>query len=192
MKARLKASLVLVICVCYSRLISGCRHNLDCPNVKVCCSGICRYSCFCQRSFDCDWQEKCCFKDHQCVDSFDLCPQYTPLYIVLIGTSAILFLTLLCVLLICYSVHCCPWYKRRIAKRRNQQDPVTVGQPVHYTTVSSTNMRQELHCPNSPPMNLAPPAYSAPQPGNPSKYSSYTVQRMSFSTLYSPPYSPRT
>lgn len=165
-----------VVCLACSRLADACLNDRGCPGSKSCCDGICRFSCTCTSSNECDWNEKCC-ADMKCVDGVDLCHQPFPVYYITVGVCSMAFMTLLCLTLICYWARCCPWYKRRIARRRRKQRDATLERS-YFTTVSSTNMTQELRFPKvPPPFNFASPPYSPPFPGNPSKYSSYTVQR---------------
>lgn len=163
----------------------ACVNDHSCPTPKSCCSGICRFSCSCTSSSDCDWNEKCC-SDHQCVDSFEICPQSFPVYFVIIGACCMAFVTFLCLMLICYWVRCCPWYKRRIAPRRKNLKDDTLERS-YFTTLSSTNMIKELHFPEaSPPPKFHPPSYSPPMLGNPTKHLSFTVQRTCQPSLCKP------
>ena len=163
----------------------ACVNDHSCPTPKSCCKGICRFSCSCTSSSDCDWNEKCC-SDHQCVDSFEICPQSFPVYFVIIGACSMAFVTFLCFMLICYWARCCPWYKRRIARRRKNLKDDTLERS-YFTTLSSTNMIKELHFPEaSPPPKFHPPSYSPPMLGNPTKYLSFTVQRICQPSLCKP------
>lgn len=183
---------VAVICALYSRVIEACIDDTACPRPKSCCAGVCRYSCTCESSTDCDWDEKCC-SNRLCMDGFELCSQPLPVYFIVIGACSVVFVAFLCLLLICYWVRCCPWYKRRIARRRRLQNgwDATVHQ-THFATLSSAKTTQELHFPPAPqPLNFPPPPYLPPFTGNPTKYSSYTVQRINTSMNQSAPYTPR-
>lgn len=178
---------VIVVCLAYFQLIEACVNDHGCPSPKSCCNGICRFRCTCVSSSDCDWDEKCC-SNNQCVDGFELCPQPLPVYFITLGACSLAFITFLGLMLVCYWARCCPWYKRRIARRRRLPRDATLERS-YFTTLSLSNMPEELYFPDAPPpLNLAPPPYSPPFPGNPSKYSSYTVQR----TCQPPPYTPMT
>lgn len=182
-----QALYLTVACLAHFGLIEACLNDDSCPRSKSCCDGICRFSCTCTTSSDCDWDEKCC-SDNQCVDGFELCPQPVPVYFITVGACSAAFITFLCLMLICYWARCCPWYKRRIARRRRLQRDATLERS-HFTTLSSTKMTQELYFPEAPPpFKFVLPPYSPPIPGNPRKYSSYTVQR----TCQPPPYTPMT
>lgn len=188
-----RALQVAAICVVYSQVIEACLDDTACPTSKSCCNGICRYSCTCESSADCDWDEKCC-ANRQCADGFELCSQPLPVYFIAIGTCSVISVTFLCLLFICYWARCCPWYKRRIARRRRHQSgwDATVHRP-QFATLSSTNTTQELHFPAAPQsLNFPPPPYLPPLTGNPAKYSSYTVQRMSTSMYHPAPYTTKT
>lgn len=184
---------VAVISAVYSQLIEACLDDKSCPSSKSCCNGICRYTCTCESSEDCDWNEKCC-SNRQCADGFEICSQPLPVYFITIGVCSVAFMTFLCLLFICYWARCCPWYKQRIARsRRPPNDRDATVHRTHIATLSSTNMTQELHFPTAPqPLNFPPPPYLPTCKGNPAKYSSYTVQRMSTSMYQAPPYTPRT
>ena len=174
-----------VICLTVLRLINACVNDHGCPRPKSCCDGICRFSCTCTSSSDCDWNEKCC-SDRHCVDGFELCPQHLPVYFITVAACSMAFITFLCLMLICYWARCCPWYKNRIARRRKHQKDVMLERS-YFTTLSSTNMTQELHFPDAPPpLKFSPPPYSPPLTGNPAKYSSYTVQRICQPSPYTP------
>lgn len=182
-----QALYLAVVCLACSRFTDACINDRGCPSAKICCDGTCRFSCTCTSSIDCDWSEKCC-ADHRCVDGFDLCSEPLPVYFTTVGVCSVAFITFLCLMLICYWARCCPWYKHRIARRRRYQRDATLERS-YFTTISSTNMTQELHFPEAPPpFKFPPPPYSPPFTGNPAKYSSYTVQR----TCKPPPYSPVT
>ena len=189
-----RALQVVAICLVYSQLIGACLDDTACPASKSCCNGICRYSCTCESSADCDWDEKCCANRH-CADGFELCSQPLPVYFIVIGACSGLTMTFLCLLFICYWARCCPWYKQRIARRRRYHkdlDPVTVHRP-QFATLSSTNTTQELHFPSAPQsLNVPLPPYLPPLTGNPAKYSSYTVQRISTSMSHPLPYTAKT
>ena len=132
-----------VICLTVLRLINACVNDHGCPRPKSCCDGICRFSCTCTSSSDCDWNEKCC-SDRHCVDGFELCPQHLPVYFITVAACSMAFITFLCLMLICYWARCCPWYKNRIARRRKHQKDVMLERS-YFTTLSATNMTQELH-----------------------------------------------
>lgn len=179
-----------VISVVYSHLVQACLDDRGCPGSKTCCNGVCRYSCTCESSADCDWDEKCC-SNGKCADGFELCSTPLPVYFITIGACSVALMALLCLLFICYWARCCPLYKRRIARRRRLQS-ATVHRP-HLATLQSTNMTQELYFPAAPqPLKLPPPPYLPPYTGNPTKCSSYTVPRISSSMYQSPPFTPRT
>ena len=183
---------VAVICVIYSQVIQACLDDTSCPRSKSCCSGICRYSCTCETSADCDWDEKCC-ANRRCMDGFERCLQPLPFYFIAVAACSALFVTILSLLLICYWVRCCPWYKRRIARRRKLQGGW--DDTVHradFATLSSPKTQQELHFPAAlQPLNISPLPHVPPFTGNPTKYSSYTVQRISSSMYQSAPYTPK-
>lgn len=176
---------LITVCLTCSRLTGACVSDRRCPGSKICCNGICRFSCTCISSSDCDWDEKCC-SNQQCVDAMDICPQTFPIYLITIGACFVVFVAFLCIALVCYRVRFCPWSKRRIARRRRLQINDTLERSC-VTTMASTNLIQELDFPEAlPQLKFSPSSYSPPLPGNPAKYSSFTVQR----TCQPPPYSP--
>lgn len=179
--------LSVISVACYQR-VQACLDDKSCPGSKTCCKGVCRYSCTCEGSSDCDWDEKCC-SNGLCKDSFELCPNPSSALLIILAVFSGALLALLCFFLTCYLMDRCPWYKRRIARRRRLQS-ATVHRS-HLPTLSSTNMTQELRFPEAPqPCKIPSTSYLPPFTGNPTKYSSYTVPRASTSMSQSPPFMP--
>lgn len=107
-------SMTCLVCL---QLTGACESDRRCPGSKRCCNGICRFSCTCISSSDCDWDEKCC-ADQTCIDALDMCPQRIPVYVIAMGVFSVAFVAFLCLALVCYRVRSCPWHRRRIAWRR--------------------------------------------------------------------------
>ena len=176
-------SMTCLVCL---QLTGACESDRRCPGSKRCCNGICRFSCTCISSSDCDWDEKCC-ADQTCIDALDMCPQRIPVYVIAMGVFSVAFVAFLCLALVCYRVRSCPWNRRRIAWRRRHEANDTL-QRSHFTTLARTNLIQELDFPDTPPpLNFSPSSYSPPLlTGNPAKYTSFTVQRTCQPATYSP------
>lgn len=76
-------SMTCLVCL---QITGACESDRRCPGSKRCCNGICRFSCTCISSSDCDWDEKCC-ADQTCIDALDMCPQRIPVYVIAIYGS---------------------------------------------------------------------------------------------------------
>lgn len=172
---------VIVVCLAYSQLIEACVNDHGCPSPKSCCNGICRFRCTCVSSSDCDWDEKCC-SNNQCVDGFELCPQPLPVYFITLGACSLAFITFLGLMLVCYWARCCPWYKRRIARRRRLPRDATLERS-YFTTLSLSNMPQELYFPDAPPSRSS--AIFTAFPGKSFEiFKLYCTKNVSTATLY--------
>ena len=85
---------------------------------KICCDGICRFSCTCTSCIDCDWNEKCC-SDHQYVDGFDLCSEPLPVYFITVGVCSMAFITFVCLMIICcWARHWAPYMFIQLFRQR--------------------------------------------------------------------------